>query len=422
MSIRSLLPRQGDESGAPRRDGGQDATTESSTSRRPAPRDQWYEDLLAAAAAQPHRSRLRRTHAATSSEQSVRRRGWRARRADRAARRGTAPAAETSSVVTGRDGRVRDPDPAQQAPAVSQRPAETGESVRVLPGLAGRSHESPPAAPPGPDDQPAEERAIASTRVTAAPSSSSASASSSPPSTTTESAVAGTTDASTATAPGAVSVLERPSAAPEAAEEIEAVDDGSSARPDTARPRRRRNLRRMAGILPTVVSVLLVAAMWMWVAGDRGSDAGELAPDVVDGTTLDPAPDAAGPEGGNVSATGPDEAPAPDGRAGAPADTAGPGSRSSAQGPEAAVAPAPWYPVVEVLDGESTDRAAAEERALAVTALGYPVTAVASEQVDGLEPGDWVLVGEPRGSLDDAVTSCEGLSLLPTCAANRLVD
>lgn len=203
--------------------------------------------------------------------------------------------------------------------------------------------------------------------------------------------------------PSAVSVLERPSVAPDPAidgepgSSVDVADGEATASRPTRTRAPRRNLRRIAGLLPTVVSVLLVVAMWIWVAGGSRSDAEEASPAVEPGATVDTVPGPADAGRDAPSTTG-DFAPDSDGRAGAPGADPGPLTRSPTQGPVAS--PASWYPVVEVLDGESTDRAAAAARAQAVTALGYPATALASDDVDGLEPGDWVLVGEPRDSLD----------------------
>lgn len=84
-------------------------------------------------------------------------------------------------------------------------------------------------------------------------------------------------------------------------------------------------------------------------------------------------------------------------------------------------APSRWVPVVEVF-APGTERDVAEQRAMAVTALGFPVTAMNSDEVDGIDAGSWVLVGIDRDSLDDALAFCEGRALLRTCQANTLAD
>lgn len=72
-----------------------------------------------------------------------------------------------------------------------------------------------------------------------------------------------------------------------------------------------------------------------------------------------------------------------------------------------------WVAVVEVL--EEADRAEAEDRALAVTAMGFPVSVVRAEDLPTLGRAGWALVGPVRDSLAEVLASGEDRTLLPAC-------
>lgn len=80
-----------------------------------------------------------------------------------------------------------------------------------------------------------------------------------------------------------------------------------------------------------------------------------------------------------------------------------------------------WVPVVEVLD-PGTSPVTARDRAMVVTALGFPVVALPSDRVDGFDGDGWVLVGTERATLDEAIASCTDRALLATCQAHTLAD
>lgn len=178
-------------------------------------------------------------------------------------------------------------------------------------------------------------------------------------------------------------------------------------------PGRRPSFVRDLGV--TVVAfVALVGAVagWLWIrdaANERG-DRVAVAVDVASATPTAPAAPASTrtpPSSTDTGASTPSESDAT-------AEPSGLGELSTRPAPR-------WVPVVEVLE-PGTDQATAELRAMAVTALGFPATAMTSDQVDGIDVGTWVLVGSERATLDEALASCEARTLLATCQANTLAD
>ncbi len=170
---------------------------------------------------------------------------------------------------------------------------------------------------------------------------------------------------------------------------------------ETDAPVRRSSFVRDLGVT-VVVFVALVGAVagWLWIrdAIDERGDRVATAAGVADAT---PTPTS---EPSDLS------------------EPATPTPTQAAPSPSSPLVPPPrWVPVVEVF-APGTQRAVAEQRAMAVTALGFPATAMALDQVDGIDAGTWVLAGTERDSLDEALASCEGRALLRTCQANTLTD
>lgn len=134
--------------------------------------------------------------------------------------------------------------------------------------------------------------------------------------------------------------------------------------------------------------------------------AAEAAASAEDGATSEVETD--GPPAASSSATSGSDAP---------------GATTSAEpgAPSPLVDEGAWIPVVEQLDsGASLDEA--EQRAAAVTSLGYPAVPMLARDLDGFDRDGYLLVGIPRDTLEDALATCEGRQLLQTCRAHRRVS